>query len=118
MFKSVHPIQNGNKKINNWKMNWFYDWFDTHKWIDLAGADYLSDNNYLSMIIFGAITSPKVTTAYIIKFQNFQSFLTKFVFVSFVAVVAKNTNNFMINLKNYLGFIEFGICLGLILEQY
>ena len=41
------------------------DWsdyrFDTHKWIDLAGADYLTDNDDISVIFFGPITSPKVT---------------------------------------------------------
>ena len=36
-------------------MNRFYDQFDTHKWIDLAGADYLADNDDFSMIIFVAI---------------------------------------------------------------
>ena len=33
------------------------------KWIDLAGADYLTDNDKFSMIIFGAMLSPKVTLA-------------------------------------------------------
>ena len=32
--------------------------FDTHKWINLAGADYLTDNNDISVIFF--IKSPKV----------------------------------------------------------
>ena len=27
--------------------------FDTHKWIDLAGADYLTDNDDISVIFFG-----------------------------------------------------------------
>ena len=39
-----------------WKINRLYDQFDTDKRIDLAGADYLSDNDYFPMIIFGAIT--------------------------------------------------------------
>ena len=42
------------------------DWcdyrFDTHKWIDLAGADYLTDYDDISVIFLGPITSPKVTT--------------------------------------------------------
>ena len=29
--------------------------FNTHKWIDFAGADYLTDNDEFSMIIFGAM---------------------------------------------------------------
>ena len=29
--------------------------FDTHKWNDLAGADYLTDNDDISVIIFGAM---------------------------------------------------------------
>ena len=33
-----------------WIMNRFYDRFDTHKWIDLAEADYLSDKDDFSMI--------------------------------------------------------------------
>ena len=36
-------------------MNWFYDQFDAQKWIDLAGADYLADNDDFLMIIFGAM---------------------------------------------------------------
>ena len=35
--------------------------FGTHKWIDLAGPDYLTDNDDISVIFFGPITSPKVT---------------------------------------------------------
>ena len=35
--------------------------FDTHKRIDLAGADYLTDNDDISVIFFGPITSPKVS---------------------------------------------------------
>ena len=34
-------------------MNRFYDLFDTHKWNDLAGADYLSDNDDFSLIFLG-----------------------------------------------------------------
>ena len=48
-------------------MNRLNDRFDTHTWIDLAGADYLSDNDYFSMIIFGAITSPKVSKRWLIQ---------------------------------------------------
>ena len=29
--------------------------FDTNKWIDFSGADYLTDNDEFSMIIFGAM---------------------------------------------------------------
>ena len=35
--------------------------FDTHKLIDLAGADYLTDKDDILVIFFGPITSPKVT---------------------------------------------------------
>ena len=33
-----------------WILNRFYDWFDGPKWIDFLGADYLSDNDYFSII--------------------------------------------------------------------
>ena len=49
--------------------------FDTHKWIDLAGADYLTDNDDFSVILFGPITSPKVSlykqkTTYLLYLQK------------------------------------------------
>ena len=37
--------------------------FDTHKRIDLAGANYLTDNDDISVIFFGPITLLKVTVA-------------------------------------------------------
>ena len=42
-------------------MNRFYDRFDPHKWINFSGADYFAGYGYFMMIIFGAISSPKVT---------------------------------------------------------
>ena len=36
--------------------------FDTHKWIDLAGADYLTNNDDISVIFFGPMLSPKVSS--------------------------------------------------------
>ena len=36
--------------------------FDSHKWIDLARPDYLTDNDDISVIFFGPITSPKVSS--------------------------------------------------------
>ena len=42
-------------------MNQLYNRFDLPKRSDLAGADYLFDNDYFSMIIFGPMLSPKVT---------------------------------------------------------
>ena len=47
----------GNKKLFRSKKNRDQcDYrFDTHKWIDLAGADYLADNDEFLMIIFGAM---------------------------------------------------------------
>ena len=35
--------------------------FDTHKWIDLARADYLTDNDDFLVIFLGPMSLPKVT---------------------------------------------------------
>ena len=56
MFLSTRPIQTDN--INRDRSDYR---FDTHKWIDWAGADYLTDNDDISVFLFGPITSPKVT---------------------------------------------------------
>ena len=32
-----------------WIMNRIYNWFNSHKWIDFSGADYLTDNDEFSI---------------------------------------------------------------------
>ena len=50
-------------------MNRFYERFDGPKWIDFTEANYLTGNDYFSMIIFGAITSPKFNNIDLISFS-------------------------------------------------
>ena len=42
--------------------------------IDFTGADYLTDNDDISVIFFGSITSPKVTMYYNILYLRMRLF--------------------------------------------
>ena len=58
-------VENLSIKIENlsiqFKINWFYDWFDGPFIIEISEGDNLGDNNNLSMIFWGRLHRPRLT---------------------------------------------------------
>ena len=59
-------VENLSIKVKNlsiqFKINWFYDWFNGPFIIEICEGDNLGNNNNLTMIFWGSITSPKVNS--------------------------------------------------------
>ena len=88
---------------NIWKMNWFYDRFNTHKWIDFSGVDYLSDNDEVWMIFFGAIRSPKVSS------QTWIFFCFLDMVNMFIGKIYKRSETLSKKRRNISCYVEFSI---------
>ena len=57
VFHYINSANYGNKRRNLMQIKILYYEVNLplHKWIDFAGADYLTDNNDFSVIFFGAM---------------------------------------------------------------